>query len=972
MERARSASMDRERQGSLDKDNNISPAQSPSTREMDRMLSREQSPNRGPFPQQPPPQQQYNDGSRGIVIPSREGSRSHRQKPSVDSVDHHHSRPSLDVSRSTSRQAEQKPVDSGFGSSPALRDQHDELTKELEAARSRNAWYASELALARKAGYQPNASSSPILDERAADIFSDDDKPLLEALLKMRKELSRVQGVIDGQAGAAAEKIAEVEKQRDAAISEAVYAKAKLAAHGGSQAGTPQPDGTRDTGTPDLDRVNELNRRLATSLGAHGDTTKQLESLKTELESEKRARQLAEESAEAAHSRVSELDNYRQQNASEVESLRAQLHEAERNAREASANHADATSRLQMLELDKNELHVKHTRAMDNAKSHTSIVASLHDAVTASTEKANLLERKLEEAQSHRDLLEQKLSQLRSEHEARTSELEGTTRRLRDMEELAERHAEEARTHRAAVLSGLDKVTSRDLDEEDAATDERVTLLQQQVEAANAMARQHQEAANTAYEKLRSAEERIAGLEQYQEQTSREALTIRKQLHAFSKEVQSHQAEKAELQRSFEKHRLESNAQQVQLKTLKNLLEERGISAADVRRSRVLDSPSSRFSTPDLNRVRELEQQLEDSLKAHDEMRGNFEEREQTISKEYQEKLAALDNDHRAAVEYLRGTERMLSKMKQELARYKSNNSELKERLAKVENDSRSTSREAPPADWETERDSLRKEISAMQDSLQSSVGNLEAQLSNVRSELAAAHHSREAATTHAKELESQHQQARADLDSLRRDNSVLEERAREAEQRVQLFLDQFETSVDNYRRQSQMTEGHGAPNGIMSPREMEHPQSHGPTHGHSHSQQQSISGDSVYSTSTAGAHDGGAPESGATRNSMALDNLATELDALRNHWESTNKAYRLSDRFDFERTPTTPGGQEGMLSESLASWRKRMDLDEDSPEKEKTSMDRERKGSLPSRDVQKEAEFGREKAGHERSVGSI
>jgi hypothetical protein len=58
----------------------------------------------------------------------------------------------------------------------------------------------------------------------------------------------------------------------------------------------------------------------------------------------------------------------------------------------------------------------------------------------------------------------------------------------------------------------------------------------------------------------------------------------------------------------------------------------------------------------------------------------------------------------------------------------------------------------------------------------------------------------------------------------------------------------------------------------------------------------------------------------------MALDNLASELDALRSNWETTNKAYRLSDRFDFERTPTSERGEFNDLSE----WRQRMNLDDD------------------------------------------
>ena len=181
------------------------------------------------------------------------------------------------------------------------------------------------------------------------------------------------------------------------------------------------------------------------------------------------------------------------------------------------------------------------------------------------------------------------------------------------------------------------------------------------------MARKNQAAADQASEKLRRAEERIAGLEAYQEQSSREGLTIRKQLQQAMRDVQASEAEKAELHQQHERLRLESNAFEVQLKTLKNLLEERGVNPVDHRRSRVLDSPNSRFGTPELNRVRELEQQVDSMNKVHEELRASFEQREHEVSKDWEEKLQALHNDHQAAVKYLRGTEKMLAKMKQEL-----------------------------------------------------------------------------------------------------------------------------------------------------------------------------------------------------------------------------------------------------------------------------------------------------------------
>jgi hypothetical protein len=843
---------------------------------------------------------------------SRNTSRSHRQQHSLESIEQGTPRRSIEThQRVLSQEAEHRPVDSGVGASPAVTQQNDELQRELEAAKSRNVWYASELALARKAGYNLGAAS-PMLDERATDIFGDDERPLVEALLKMKNELDRVQTSIKSQGGDAAKKIAEIERQRDAAISEAIYAKTKLAAHGGgSQGGTPQPDGTRSTATPDIDRVNDVNRRLAASLAAQTELATKLDKLAHQIEGERRAKQLAEDTAEAAQRRVQELDSSRQTNAAEFESLRAELHEAERAAREASANAVESQASSRLLAVDKNQLSAKYAKALDETRTHAMVLESLRGAVAASSDKSTLLEQKLEEEKNQRDILRQKLSQLRAEHEDRTTELETASQKLRDAEELAEKYAEEARFHQQAVLSGLGKIVDR-AEDEDGAMDERVIILQQQVEAANAMVRKNQTAADLSSEKLRRAEERIAGLEAYQEQSSREGLTIRKQLQQAMRDMQASEAEKAELHHQNERLRLESNAFEVQLRTLKNLLEERGVNSVGTSRSRGVDSPSARYGTPELNRVRELEHQIDSMNKAHEEMRSVFEQREHDVSKEWEEKLQALHNDHQAAVKYLRGTEKMLSKMKQELDRYKNANSKLEEELSQAKQRvSRSPTKEQT-SELEAEREALRAELSTHQASMKSTVAQFEAQLITLQTELASARQNHEYAVKNAQTAERTVEQSRGEIETLRHENALIEERAKAAETRVQMFLDQFETSVDNYRRQSQVPPS--AMNGAQI----------------GHRQHDSIaSGDSMYSDNDAASNPEVAKDSnsGATRNSMALDNLASELDALRSHWETTNKAYRLSDRFDFEQTPTN---EKNELSESLAQWRQRMDIEDE------------------------------------------
>lgn len=65
-------------------------------------------------------------------------------------------------------------------------------------------------------------------------------------------------------------------------------------------------------------------------------------------------------------------------------------------------------------------------------------------------------------------------------------------------------------------------------------------------------------------------------------------------------------------------------------------------------------------------------------------------------------------------------------------------------------------------------------------------------------------------------------------------------------------------------------------------------------------------------------------------RGSVALDSLANELETLRTHWESTNRNYRLSTHSDIDRTPTKETHDGGGLSDSLAEWRRRLDVEEE------------------------------------------
>lgn len=172
-------------------------------------------------------------------------------------------------------------------------------------------------------------------------------------------------------------------------------------------------------------------------------------------------------------------------------------------------------------------------------------------------------------------------------------------------------------------------------------------------------------------------------------------------------------------------------------------------------------------------------------------------------------------------------------------------------------------------------------------------------------------------------------------MEQLKKENSLLENRAVDAERKVTMLLDQVESSVVNYRRQSQQIPGNANGLGRLS-------------RSHSNASSNVIG----FSRSRAGSMVSQDDSFLDHRNSFALDSLANELDALRTHWETTNRSYRMSTQFEFDqRTPTKDTYGEG-LSDSLANWRKKLDEEEsraDTPEASSQSTPTQANGPRPT-----------------------
>ncbi|KKA30140.1 hypothetical protein TD95_002804 [Thielaviopsis punctulata] len=825
-----------------------------------------------------------------------------------------------EAARASSNMPTRQPSNSMNRRSSMRNSQTVVLLKELDSARNRNAWYASELELARKAGYAPSNNLSPVLEGRGAESFDDEDKPLIEALLAMKNELASVQASVDKQAILASKQIAEAEKQRDSAIQEAVYAKAKLAALGGGSAGaTPQLDEVDDT-----ERQGDIGRRLASSLSMQKEMGLQIESLKNKLDAERKARKLADDTTAATQKRMADLETYKQITSPEVERLKAELHAIQRESREQTVLYTETLAAMQLLKVEKDDLAAKYNNGTTDSQDTSESLSSLKAAVAASVETKSHMEKLYAEERTLREEAESKLATLSAELEVRTAEISTLTQRLLDAEALAEKHAQEAQAHKKAIVSGLEKIEASDSSKGSRVDAEKLVVLQTQLATSNSLVKKYQEEANHAADKLRAAEERIAGLEVYQEQASREGVGIRRQLQSTLKDTQSLQATIANLKNELAAQQLEANALKIQHGTLKDILSERGISPTSGNKSK----NGSRAVSPEQQaRVKDLEAQLAEANSAHEKTKQSLNTQLQESVAHYRDKLTQLEHDYNSAVHYVRSTERMLNKLKEEQTSYKSENKRLKADLDGFEEKLlAATAATTRASDWDKGRATFEAKVEKLQTEMRATIVDLEKKLATISSQLKEAAAQRDEAVQSAEEMSAKITSTKKDIEALQEENQLLERRAMDAEHKVSMLLDQVESSVDNYRRRSRQVPSFSGPPATD-------------TNGTAMIPPASITiSEPPADTSGSGSADResfyGAPDSGiGNRNSAALDSLASELETLRSQWEATNKNYRLSSTFEFD-TPVGAGKKSDDLnglgiSESLADWRKRLDVED-------------------------------------------
>ncbi|GAA5868773.1 hypothetical protein JCM3774_003887 [Rhodotorula dairenensis] len=697
------------------------------------------------------------------------------------------------------------------------------------------------------------------------------DRELREALLEMKKELADAQHALATRVAEADERYKAAERSQVATLQEAAYARAKLAA---LEAGSPT-----ELAKVERERSATLEQKLAEAIAARLTLAEKVSKLETDAAHHQSMRASAEERCEEALARAREAEENHNQVFADLTSLRVKSGEHERGLADHAERNAGLTATSQRLEEENAQLREAAQAHESSVEQWLAAIAAAEAALLVAHKRndeiATMRESAAREAQEHRERaagLEREVESLRSERDAAQARAEEAERLHAAAREASDSHYALAtgglsqllasRRSRPTALKNLSRSAdaANDSDNGDDGDDEtssargpasaQLSALQVELDGVKQLhAKAQSQQADLAAE-LAQAREREAGLHTQLAQARTQLAVVQRQHTSVLDELNTHKSRLADHEHQAREAVRARDAAIVKAGVLRNLLADHGLASPAEDDSPAKFSPMTGDESADqlAMRVRELEadlttrqhqrQQIEERVtereaeiaRLHDELErernGGLDVR--TRADKAQEELEILQSRHQQleathlkAVQYVKGTEKMLRRMKEELNRYKERCEQLDspERQQELEHlRARVDELQSTAETSAREVEQLRQHTAQLQSQLDRAHGELEetlavnaslnkelqAALKNPTSPRPGASNSSEAYAS----LQAEFDQAQNRAEWLKRENASLEQRCRTAESKIAILLDHME-GIQNDHYEGGSTERH-------------------------------------------------------------------------------------------------------------------------------------------------------------------
>ncbi|KAH8930018.1 hypothetical protein BT69DRAFT_1047600 [Atractiella rhizophila] len=684
------------------------------------------------------------------------------------------------------------------------------------------AWMLAALALASTKGFLPPASTDPADTEAVKDIAigaeGSDHRLLFDLMMQLKQELGRAKVVMAEQAVLWDGKLTEAHQLRLAATKEAAYYRSKLAAIEGNA--------LVDMNKLDKERLIDLERKLSESLGIRNDALQRITQLESQLKHEQDMRKTAEDNAASAIERAQAAET------SYTRSL-TDYAELQRRARTNEGTVQDHFEKMAILSSASTQAAAENTRLKDQVQEaqasldqYLRTLEQTRSTLTAANAQADEMETLWEQTKSELSAETLRTKQLQMEVDAQKAEVERANARVIEVETVLKNLREECSAMRKLTSESLAELVSnsRNLkpkEDDDSLETDRIRAIQAEADTLRSMQKQTRQQYETSLQENEEAKGK-------QVQAEKQVFVLRSEVASLRAHVSTSMDESSRLKRQLseletelrEKNR-QFEAAELKIGVWRSVLTENGLVVNEDDMNRPTRSPTA--DAPDhVLRIEELERRARELELAHDNaQRETFRKNAEIdqLSEELdrlrsrpasrsvdghegedlstlqtlQERHRQLEGSHSKALLYIKSTEKLQRKLKDELAKSKEKAEELETQLAAKSDDTTSQ-------DMKKELESVRAQLRELSHfSTQASSENkaLEKKMSSLKAEyedqIEALHRSNDASATQLREELSRARQSEA---RLKREKESLDLQVQDLQQKVSILLESIEENM--------------------------------------------------------------------------------------------------------------------------------------------------------------------------------
>ena len=598
---------------------------------------------------------------------------------------------------------------------------------------SRELWLSSMLAIAAKQGVVlPSVNDALAVEQLDVGAEGSEREAMIKSLLTLKTQVSSVRADLGEQIKAEEARIASQERARIAALQEAAYYRAKLVAS--------ESTNVEERVMIERQRVAQLEKLLATATQENTELERKVGVLVDQAKLEARLRSLVEDRLSETTKRAVAAEEAHIKVYDEYSTLQKHSYVTESLLRDQTAQISSLSSSLAQYQAERDSLEQSVTSKSRSADTSRATLAQFQEALSAAHARTAEYERQRAEHQRQAEAQSQTVMQLRTDLQARVAELAMKNGQLEqqavvvaELESIVSNLQREAQAHREAATGGLAQLLAlqqTQSTQRDAAQDTRGDVSQQHLEhvqalqdEALAMRQLHEEsraAVQNMAASLQQATERSNQLQRTNNKLFGEVTAQRKQLAQALHELAQVRDQSQTSRSSTEAHARELEEAHVKNLALRRLLAENHVEIPDeetlkrpdylhdrqtAQLQRELDECRgiAERATRDLESARDQLQQMHldlerqqrdararDASASRAELEAlraralDAETRLEEATAAHQERTTQLENDYLTAVQFVRNTENMLRRLKDEHLKLRQDNAELRAGLGRA------------------------------------------------------------------------------------------------------------------------------------------------------------------------------------------------------------------------------------------------------------------------------------------------